>query len=1010
MKRSQGDPLPSEKDQECVQMMDSVTNITSVPCNLVCTFTELLNSRQFCCFNFDIEGIPDISLLIGKVASPSRCSTLMGSPLRVFLCKFTGSGCIVDTIMCAFCYCLDCACFRNSIRAKEMKRSQGNPLPSEKDQECLQMMDSVTNITFVPCNLVGTFMELFNIRRFGCFSFDIEGIPVISFLVDKARNNINTGTPVACTKEHKILSSQESRAGTKAIGVRPSLQTIGDLGIVGRQKTVRCNKRKSLTSKCLQQLSGYFAFLTSLTRDESLTSGDTAVNGCQMVHKSRLLLLEPAQPETSSKCRVNEDLVDANREEEEREKIKILYFSSTLLSNACRKFKIIESNESEAKQKCCMSVSVNLSHVFERMTGNNLLQNSFHHHNATWQTVSYDQGLSRSTLISDCHCSAVELFNTHEVSELTESCLISTDKEEQNSGLSASTFEYRCYGSYIVEGERVVDTYKEKGVQQPQEEQSRKLQVVDEILDPQENEDNDRKTPQWWKHNEQVGDHRDRRQMEDAPASKAAPCKVGTDNSDTGVEEKSVSAAVDDCNIREDATSLACAQELCPDRTVSRQLICAGNTIEAVCRSDYCEVLGAEELSGCKGTGTTATSSNTDGDGREQCNSMTRNECVTFGTDCDKTESIGDGRTISEEKHGRSVTAHSLGKDGSKGQCPKDMPYACVVPDTRVGANRLVRNTHNNAFGNATCNAEDENHSLPTTKTEELVSDVKLEEALRRMRVSEKKSEKDCDSDEMNEKYYKTPHIIPEFLMWTVSMLRTSQKQGHQTQQVAVVHSGLENEWNRVATFSQFQPPAGVYIIPIASTGFFLPSYAESLNNSEAKVECAFCGVHVLITEFGKGRRAMDVHRRAAPHCSFVLNQSVGNVSIAEIARTAGAKFLNKYSSGLGGGEYSPPPAFSVCVHAAFCCFLGWLFQCDPFPAKVPFTMYAVFVCCVFCFIVTRFPPETVLLWVQFLCFVFCFSVTLFLTKTVLLWVQFFFLFSLFPPSETVFLPKTVVL
>ena len=841
MKRSQGDPLPSEKDQECVQMMDSVTNITSVPCNLVCTFTELLNSRQFCCFNFDIEEIPDISLLIGKVASPSRCSTLMGSPLRVFLCKFTGSGCIVDTIMCAFCYCLDCACFRNSIRAKEMKRSQGNPLPSEKDQECLQMMDSVTNITFVPCNLVGTFMELFNIRRFGCFSFDIEGIPVISFLVGKARNNINTGTPVACTREHKILSSQESRAGTQAIGVRPSLQTIGDLGIVGRQKT-----------------------------------------------------------------------------------------------------------------------------------GNNLLQNSFHHHNATWQMVSYDRGLSRSTLTSDCHCSAVELFNTHEVSELTESCLISTDKEEQNSGLSASTFEYRCYGSYIVEGERVVDTYKEKGVQQPQEEQSRKLQVVDEILDPQENEDNDRKTPQWWKHNEQVGDHRDRRQMEDAPASKAAPCKVGTDNSDTGVEEKSVSAAVDDCNIREDATSLACAQELCPDRTVSRQLICAGNTIEAVCRSDYCEVLGAEELSGCKGTGTTATSSNTDGDGREQCNSMTRNECVTFGTDCDKTESIGDGRTISEEKHGRSVTAHSLGKDGSKGQCPKDMPYACVVPDTRVGANRLVRNTHNNAFGNATCNAEDENHSLPTTKTEELVSDVKLEEALRRMRVSEKKSEKDCDSDEMNEKYYKTPHITPEFLMWTVSMLRTSQKQGHQTQQVAVVHSGLENEWNRVATFSQFQPPAGVYIIPIASAGFFLPSYAESLNNSEAKVECAFCGVLVLITEFGKGRRAMDVHRRAAPHCSFVLNQSVGNVSIAEIARTAGAEFLNKYSSGLGGGEYSPPPpAFSVCVRAAFCCFLGWLFQCDPFPAKVPFTMYAVFVCCVFCFIVTHFPARD--RFTMGAVFVFCF-------------------------------------
>ena len=218
------------------------------------------------------------------------------------------------------------------------------------------------------------------------------------------------------------------------------------------------------------------------------------------------------------------------------------------------------------------------------------------------------------------------------------------------------------------------------------------------------------------------------------------------------------------------------------------------------------------------------------------------------------------------------------------------------------------------------------------------------------MRVSEKKSEKDCDSDEMNEKYYKTPHITPEFLMWTVSMLRTSQKQGHQTQQVAVVHSGLENEWNRVATFSQFQPPAGVYIIPITSAGFFLPSYAESLNNSEAKVECAFCGVLVLITEFGKGRRAMDVHRWAAPHCSFVLNQSVGNVSIA---RTAGAKFLNKYSSGLGGGEYSPPPPppppLSVCVCAFFFLLFFW----------------------VGCFSVTLFLPKSLLLCMQFLCVVF---------------------------------------
>ena len=857
-----------------------------------------------------------------------------------------------------------------TLSVKEMMWLQRDPLPSEKDQKCVQMVDSVTNITFVPCNLDGTFIGLLKIFKNCCF---------------KACNDVDAGTPVACTREHKILSNQKSQVGTKAIRVRPPLRTIGDLGIVVSEKTMRCSERKSLTSECQQQSSGCLAgaLLTSLARGESLTAviaefskrvvgGDAAANGCERVHKLPLPLLEPAQPQTSSECRAMGDLIDAHPEEEEGEKMKVLLIqclSSTLLSSACRKFKVVESTESEAKQKRCVSVLVNLSHVFEQMTGNNLSQNSSHHHNATWQMVSYDQGLSRLTLTSECRCSAVELFKTHKASEPAESCLISTDKGEQNSGLSASTSEYHCYGSDIVEGERVVDICDEQGVQQPQEEQSRKLQVIDKILDPQENEDNDGKTSQWRKHSDQVGDQRDRRQMEDAPAGKAAPCKVSTDNSDTGVEEKSVSAAVDDCSIHEDAASVACAQELCPDRRVSRQLVCAGDTVEACCRSDYCEVLAAEE-SGCKGAGTTPTSSDTDGDGREQCNSMTRNERVMFSTDCEETESIGDGRTVSEEKHGRPVTAHSLGKDGSKGQCPKDMPYTCVLSDTRVGANRLIRNTHNNAFGNATCNAEDENHSLPTTKTEELASDVKLEEALRGMRVSEKKSEKDCDGDEMNENYYKTPHFTPEFSMWTVSMLRTSQKPGHQTQQVAVVHSGLENEWNRVATFSQFQPPAGVYIIPIASAGFFLPSYAESLNNSKAKVQCAFCGVLVLITEFGKGRRPMDVHRQAAPRCSFVLNQSVGNVSIAEIARTSGAKFLNKYSSGLGGGEYSSPP-LSVCVCVCVCvcltvllwvlcfvvCFLGCLFQCDPFPARDHFTMGAVFVFC-FLFQCDPFPDK----------------------------------------------------
>ena len=160
------------------------------------------------------------------------------------------------------------------------------------------------------------------------------------------------------------------------------------------------------------------------------------------------------------------------------------------------------------------------------------------------------------------------------------------------------------------------------------------------------------------------------------------------------------------------------------------------------------------------------------------------------------------------------------------------------------------------------------------------------------------------DRDEIRV-FYSSPQVAPGARQHVVAMMRVQQGQRQQPQQVVVVHSGLENEWSRLATFSRYNPPADIYVIPIANAGFFLPSEAQSRHNSEVKVECAFCGVLVLITKFRRGRKAMDVHRQVSPRCSFVLGESTGNVSIAEVAQTSGAEFLNKYSSpsGPGGGE-----------------------------------------------------------------------------------------------------------
>ena len=241
-----------------------------------------------------------------------------------------------------------------------------------------------------------------------------------------------------------------------------------------------------------------------------------------------------------------------------------------------------------------------------------------------------------------------------------------------------------------------------------------------------------------------------------------------------------------------------------------------------------------------------------------------------------------------------------------KSRFSKDAPYRGVVIDMPViGATRLVRDRQGNALGNATCKATDQS-PLATSKADEHVIAVKHDESLSadEFSRSQKKSEDGDGRDEMNElpKYYEGRYVSPEFLAWTVSMVRLP-VQGHQTPHIVANHNEFNNEWARLATFSQYEPPAGIYVIPIANAGFFLPSNSANLANDRAEVECAFCGMLILITRFTSGSGAMDVHREVSARCSFVQGQGTNNLSIAEIAQTSGAEFLNKYSLPSGGGK-----------------------------------------------------------------------------------------------------------
>ncbi|KAK7089319.1 hypothetical protein V1264_024608 [Littorina saxatilis] len=159
----------------------------------------------------------------------------------------------------------------------------------------------------------------------------------------------------------------------------------------------------------------------------------------------------------------------------------------------------------------------------------------------------------------------------------------------------------------------------------------------------------------------------------------------------------------------------------------------------------------------------------------------------------------------------------------------------------------------------------------------------------------------DCDKSDELRRYFSPPlRLSPEFREWAVGMVRSPFKQQFQSmQQSASVSAGLKSEWKRLATFCHYEAPAGIYLIPIAAAGFFLVNEVDASNSNDAKVECAFCTVVVVIKRFC-GRNAMALHAELKPQCRFVRGEDVGNISIAEAAERSGAVFVEKYSIPAG--------------------------------------------------------------------------------------------------------------
>ncbi|KAL8563069.1 hypothetical protein ACOMHN_033725 [Nucella lapillus] len=168
----------------------------------------------------------------------------------------------------------------------------------------------------------------------------------------------------------------------------------------------------------------------------------------------------------------------------------------------------------------------------------------------------------------------------------------------------------------------------------------------------------------------------------------------------------------------------------------------------------------------------------------------------------------------------------------------------------------------------------------------------------KRLKKTETYNESQEEEEAVLSTYSATVGISPQFKTWVVSMLRASPRGGPRV---------FLNEWSRLASFNSLQVPPDIYIIRLASNGFFLLDCPDPSSPERGRgVECAFCGVRVPLLQF-RGRRVEDVHREASPGCRFVSGVSEDNVSIADSVRRVSKDHVSIAESVCRVQEGPPP-------------------------------------------------------------------------------------------------------
>ena len=134
----------------------------------------------------------------------------------------------------------------------------------------------------------------------------------------------------------------------------------------------------------------------------------------------------------------------------------------------------------------------------------------------------------------------------------------------------------------------------------------------------------------------------------------------------------------------------------------------------------------------------------------------------------------------------------------------------------------------------------------------------------------------------------------------TIAMMNTPLSPGHQGRPTETesspthVHPDMASEWRRLTSFVGFVFPAGVFVLPLAGDGFFLPLSERQKSISEARLECAFCGITVMANAF-VGKNAHEVHLHFSPLCSFASGEdSSANIPVVQTTGTSANQVLER--------------------------------------------------------------------------------------------------------------------